>query len=71
MKLIGIDLVTNNTVLSYYENGHLHLIQTAIPSVVSVEDNIITIGEDALKLNHHSNLKRNLTNNSKLLYLYH
>ena len=70
MKLIGIDLGTNNTVLSYYENGHLHLIQKAIPSVVSVEDNIITIGEDALKLNHHSNLKRNLTNNPKLLYLY-
>jgi molecular chaperone DnaK len=70
MKIIGIDLGTNNTVLSYYENGHLHLIQKAIPSIVSVEDNIITIGEDALKLNHHSNLKRNLSNNPKLLYLY-
>jgi molecular chaperone DnaK len=70
MKIIGIDLGTNNTVLSYYENGHLHLIQKAIPSIVSVENNIVTIGEDALKLNYHSNLKRNLTNNPKLLYLY-
>jgi molecular chaperone DnaK (HSP70) len=70
MKIIGIDLGTNNTVLSYYENGHLHLIQKAIPSIVCVENNIITIGEDALKLNHHKNLKRNLTNNPKLLYLY-
>ena len=70
MKIIGIDLGTNNTVLSYYHNGHLHLIQKAIPSIVSVENNIITIGEDALNLNHHKNLKRNLTNNSKLLYLY-
>jgi molecular chaperone DnaK len=70
MKIIGIDLGTNNTVLSYYENGHLHLIQKAIPSIVSVENNIITIGEDALKLNYHSNLKRNLSNNPKLLYLY-
>lgn len=70
MKIIGIDLGTNNTVLSYYHNGHLHLIQKAIPSIVCVENNIITIGDDALKLNHHKNLKRNLTNNPKLLYLY-
>lgn len=70
MKIIGIDLGTNNTVLSYYHNGHLHLIQKPIPSIVCVENNIITIGEDALKLNHHKNLKRNLTNNPKLLYLY-
>ena len=70
MKIIGIDLGTNNTVLSYYHNGHLHLIQKPIPSIVSVENNIITIGEDALNLNHHKNLKRNLTNNPKLLYLY-
>jgi molecular chaperone DnaK (HSP70) len=70
MMLIGIDLGTNNTVLSYYENGHLHVIQKAIPSIVSVEDNIITIGEDALSKNHHKNLKRNLTTNSKVLYLY-
>jgi molecular chaperone DnaK (HSP70) len=63
MKIIGIDLGTNNTVLSYYDNGHLHLIQKAIPSIISVENNIITIGDDALNLNHHKNLKRNLTNN--------
>jgi len=70
MKIIGIDLGTNNTVLSYYENGHLHVINKPIPSIISIEDNIITIGEDALKLNHHSNLKRNLSNNNKLLFLY-
>jgi len=68
--LIGIDLGTNNTVLSYYKNGHLHLINKAIPSIVYVEDNIIKIGEDALLLNHHKNLKRKLTNNPKILYLY-
>lgn len=68
--LIGIDLGTNNTVLSYYENGHLHVINKAIPSIVSVENNIVTIGEDALLLNHHKNLKRKLTNNPKVLYLY-
>jgi len=70
MMLIGIDLGTNNTVLSYYKNGHLHLINKAIPSIVYVEDNIIKIGEDALLLNHHKNLKRKLTNNPKILYLY-
>jgi len=37
---------------------------------VYVEDNIIKIGEDALLLNHHKNLKRKLTNNPKILYLY-
>jgi molecular chaperone DnaK len=68
--LIGIDLGTNNTVLSYYENGHLHVINKAIPSIVFIEDNIIKIGEDALLLNHHKNLKRKLTNNPKVLYLY-
>jgi molecular chaperone DnaK len=68
--LIGIDLGTNNTVLSYYENGHLHVIDKAIPSIVYVEDNIIKIGEEALLLNHHKNLKRKLTNNPKVLYLY-
>jgi len=68
--LIGIDLGTNNTVLSYYENGHLHLINKAIPSIVYVENNIIKIGEDALLLDHHKNLKRKLTNNPKVLYLY-
>lgn len=68
--LIGIDLGTNNTVLSYYENGHLHVINKAIPSIVFVEDNIIKIGEDALLLDHHKNLKRKLTNNPKVLYLY-
>lgn len=68
--LIGIDLGTNNTVLSYYENGHLHLINKAIPSIVYVQDNIIKIGEDALNLDHHKNLKRKLTNNPKVLYLY-
>ena len=70
MMLIGIDLGTNNTVLSYYENGHLHLINKAIPSIVYVQDNIIKIGEDALNLDHHKNLKRKLTNNPKVLYLY-
>jgi len=70
MKLIGIDLGTNNTVLSHYENGHLHIIHKAIPSIISIEDNIIKIGEDALLLNHHQNLKRNLTTNPKVLYLY-
>ena len=70
MMLIGIDLGTNNTVLSYYENGHLHVIDKAIPSIVYVEDNIIKIGEEALLLNHHKNLKRKLTNNPKVLYLY-
>jgi molecular chaperone DnaK len=70
MKLIGIDLGTNNTVLSHYENGHLHTIHKAIPSIISIEDNIIKIGEDALLLNHHQNLKRNLTTNPKVLYLY-
>ena len=68
--LIGIDLGTNNTVLSYYENGHLHVIDKAIPSIVYVEDNIIKIGEEALLFNHHKNLKRKLTNNPKVLYLY-
>lgn len=68
--LIGIDLGTNNTVLSYYENGHLHVIDKAIPSIVYVEDDIIKIGEDALLLDHHKNLKRKLTNNPKVLYLY-
>ena len=38
--LIGIDLGTNNTVLSYYENGHLHVIGKAIPSIVYVKDDI-------------------------------
>jgi molecular chaperone DnaK (HSP70) len=70
MKLVGIDLGTNNTVLSYYENGHLHLIQKAIPSIVFVEDNITKIGYEALPLDHHKNLKRKLTNNPKVLYLY-
>ena len=70
MILIGIDLGTNNTVLSYYEHGHLHVIGKAIPSIVCIEDNIIKIGEDALLLNHHKNLKRKLTNNPKVLYLY-
>ena len=68
--LIGIDLGTNNTVLSYYENGHLHVINKAIPSIVYVQDNIIKIGEDASLLDHHKNLKRKLTNNPKVLYLY-
>lgn len=68
--LIGIDLGTNNTVLSYYENGHLHVINKAIPSIVYIEDNIIKIGEEALLLDHHKNLKRKLTNNPKVLYLY-
>ena len=44
MMLIGIDLGTNNTVLSYYENGHLHIIDKAIPSIVYIENNIIKIG---------------------------
>lgn len=68
--LIGIDLGTNNTVLSYYENGHLHVIDKAIPSIVYIKDDIIKIGEDALLLDHHKNLKRKLTNNPKVLYLY-
>jgi len=70
MMLIGIDLGTNNTVLSYYENGHLHVIDKAIPSIVYIKDDIIKIGEDALLLDHHKNLKRKLTNNPKVLYLY-
>lgn len=68
--IIGIDLGTNNTVLSYYKNGHLHLLCNAIPSIVCVEDNNIKIGEDALVLNHHKNLKRKLTNNPKIVFLY-
>jgi molecular chaperone DnaK (HSP70) len=68
--LIGIDLGTNNTVLSYYENGHLHVINKPIPSIVYIEDNIIKIGEEAIPYNHHKNLKRKLTNNPKVLYLY-
>jgi molecular chaperone DnaK (HSP70) len=48
MILVGIDLGTNNTVLSYYLNGHLHIIDKPIPSVVSIEDNIIKIGHCAL-----------------------
>jgi len=74
MILIGIDLGTNNTVLSYYLNGHLHIIDKPIPSVVSVEDNIIKIGYNALLESKpeiiHRNLKRKLTNNQKVLYLY-
>ena len=70
MIIIGIDLGTNNTVLSYYKNGHLHIINKPIPSIISIVDNNIIIGEDALLLDHHKNLKRKLTNNPKVLYLY-
>jgi molecular chaperone DnaK len=74
MILIGIDLGTNNTVLSYYLNGHLHILDKPIPSVVSIEDNIIKIGHSALSESKteiiHKNLKRKLTNNPKVLYLY-
>ena len=38
MIIIGIDLGTNNTVLSYYKNGHLHLINKPIPSIISIVD---------------------------------
>jgi molecular chaperone DnaK (HSP70) len=70
MIIIGIDLGTNNTVLSYYKNGHLHLINKPIPSIISINNDVIIIGEDAMNLDHHKNLKRKLTNNPKVLYLY-
>ena len=69
MILIGVDLGTNNTVLSYFD-GKLHIIGKPIPSIISIEDNNILIGEDALPYNYHKNLKRRLTNNPKLVYLY-
>ena len=56
MILVGIDLGTNNTVLSYYD-GTLHVIDKPIPSVISVEDDKVKIGEEALATgNYHRNL---------------
>ena len=55
MILIGIDLGTNNTVLSYFD-GKLHIIDKPIPSIISIEDNNVFIGEDALPYNYHKNL---------------
>lgn len=70
MILVGIDLGTNNTVLSYYD-GTLHVIDKPIPSVISIEDDKVKIGEDALATgNYHRNLKRRLANSPKLLSLY-
>jgi molecular chaperone DnaK len=70
MILIGIDLGTNNTVLSYFD-GVLHVIDKPIPSVISIENNQVKIGNEALLTkNYHKNLKRRLTNNPKLLSVY-
>jgi molecular chaperone DnaK (HSP70) len=70
MILVGIDLGTNNTVLSYYD-GTLHVIDKPIPSVISVEDDKVKIGDEALATgNYHRNLKRRLANSPKLLSLY-
>ena len=73
--IIGLDLGTNNIVLSYLDNknskSELSIITKPIPSVVSLIDNKIVIGEDALKdPNSHRNLKRRLSNNPKLLSIY-
>ncbi len=71
MFIVGIDLGTNNTVLSYYDSGHLHIIEKAIPSIVLLEDNKVIIGDEVIgNKNSHKNLKRRLTNNPKLLSLY-
>ncbi len=51
-KIIGIDLGTTNSVVSYFENNQTHIIENAegnrtTPSVVSFKDNEIIIGEAA------------------------
>jgi molecular chaperone DnaK len=76
--IIGLDLGTNNIVLSYYDTisdersiGKLNIIGKPIPSVVTLLDNEILIGYDALKYPEcHRNLKRRLSNNPKLLSIY-
>jgi molecular chaperone DnaK (HSP70) len=72
--IIGIDLGTNNIVLSYFDsrsNNKLNIIGKPIPSVVSLIDNNIIIGEEAKKYPEcHYNLKRRLSNNPKLISIY-
>jgi molecular chaperone DnaK len=73
--IIGLDLGTNNIVLSYFDpkdsHGKLKTLTKPIPSVVSLVDNTIIIGDEALKdPNSHRNLKRRLSNNPKLLSIY-
>jgi len=72
--IIGIDLGTNNIVLSYFDsrsNNKLNIIGKPIPSVVLLLDNTIIIGKEAEKYaESHRNLKRRLSNNPKLISIY-
>ena len=72
--IIGIDLGTNNIVLSYFDsrsNNKLNIIGKPIPSAITLIDNNIIIGEEAKKYPEcHFNLKRRLSNNPKLISIY-